>query len=459
MRALWEMLEKCDLSAFATRVKAVEGRPGREAFDPRLLIALWLYALSRGVREARALEEWAQYEPGCQRLLGLGRINYHTLADFVTRHAAALDALFVEVVHVLMAAGAVKLERVAHDGTKIRAAASGSSFKREERLRACRQQAEAQVEELKQQTAGTLSRGQQKARERAARERQERVRQAQEELARQQAAQSAQEAAATRVSMTEPEAGKMRHGDGGFNPSYNAQISTDAQCGVILGYEASTAKEDSGELQAALERIEQNTGQTPKQILVDGGYTTRANVMATADHPSELIGSLGEERSHGQLRRHGIGPEFFSERFVYEAEQDHYRCPAGKHLAYKSRKKVPGATEIQYRARPSDCQACPFRAQCCPQTKQGRLVMRTEEDPQVKAFRTRMEDPSYRALYRQRGPVAEFSNACLKEKRGLRKFLRRGRAKARTELAWACLSCNVAIWIRVVWKKRRTQGE
>ena len=70
-----------------------------------------------------------------------------------------------------------------------------------------------------------------------------------------------------------------------------------------------------------------------------------------------------------------------------------------------------------------------------------------------------MEDPSYRALYRQRGPVAEFSNACLKEKRGLRKFLRRGRAKARTELAWACLSCNVAIWIRVVWKKRRTQGE
>ena len=95
VRALWEMLEKCDLSAFATRVKAVEGRPGREAFDPRLLIALWLYALSRGVREARALEEWAQYEPGCQRLLGLGRINYHTLADFVTRHAAALDALFV----------------------------------------------------------------------------------------------------------------------------------------------------------------------------------------------------------------------------------------------------------------------------------------------------------------------------------------------------------------------------
>ena len=110
VRAIWEMLEQQDLRAFYAGIEAVEGGPGRDALDPRVLIALWLYALSRGVREARALDEWAQYEPGCQWLLGLGRINYHTLADFVTRHAAALDALFVEVVHVLMAAGAVELD-------------------------------------------------------------------------------------------------------------------------------------------------------------------------------------------------------------------------------------------------------------------------------------------------------------------------------------------------------------
>jgi hypothetical protein len=48
--------------------------------------------------------------------------------------------------------------------------------------------------------------------------------------------------------------------------------------------------------------------------------------------------------------------------------------------------------------------------------------------------------------------VAEFSNACLKAKKGLRQFLRRGLAKVRAETTWACLSCNVAVWIRLVWK-------
>jgi transposase len=139
VRAIWDLLEPLDLSRFYAGIRAVEGRAGREACDPRVMIALWLYALSRGVREARALDAWSQYEPGCQWLLGLGRINYHTLSDFVTEHAAALDNLFVQVLHVLMEAGAADLERVAHDGTKIRAAASRQSFKREERLAECRE--------------------------------------------------------------------------------------------------------------------------------------------------------------------------------------------------------------------------------------------------------------------------------------------------------------------------------
>jgi len=121
VRAIWDLLGRLDLSLFYEGIKAVEGRPGRDHSDPQVLIALWLYALSRGLREARALAEWAQYEPGCQWLLGLGRINYHTLSDFVPQQGAALDELFVQVLQVLMSEGLANLERVAHDGTKVRA--------------------------------------------------------------------------------------------------------------------------------------------------------------------------------------------------------------------------------------------------------------------------------------------------------------------------------------------------
>ena len=453
-RAIWDLLKQVDLSRFSAGIRAVEGRAGRDAGDPRVLIALWLYALSRGLREARALDAWSQYEPGCQWLLGLGRINYHTLSDFVTEYAAALDQLFVQVLQVLMAAGAANLERVAHDGTKIRAAASRKSFKREERLAECRQLAEEHLTALQQQSPEERSAARRKAQERSARERRERVRQAEEELKRQQAQKAPAEQAEVKASVTDAEARIMRQGDGGFAPSYNAQISTDSTQGVVVAYDISQAKEDSQELQPALQRIEQNTGRPPAQILVDGGYTTRQNIMETAQTATELIGSLGENRARNQARQ-GVQAEFFPEHFLYDAEHHGFTCPAGKFLPYQKSKPLVGATEKQYQAKASDCRECPFRAQCCPQAKRGRVVTRTEEDAKVAAFRQKMQRPEYQAFYRQRAQVAEFSHACLKEKRRLRRFLRRGAEKVRAELAWACLSCNVAIWMRRVWKVSR----
>jgi len=155
-------------------------------------------------------------------------------------------------------------------------------------------------------------------------------------LKRQQAEKAAAEQAQVRASVTDPEARKMRQADGGFAPSYNAQISTDCRQGVIVGYDLIQSGEDSQELAAARERIEQNTGQAPKQLLVDGSYTTRQNILEAAQGPSELIGSLGENRSQAKLRSRGVSPEFFSDRFVFDAQQNQYTCPAGKILVSKT---------------------------------------------------------------------------------------------------------------------------
>ena len=431
---------------------AVPTATGRNHSDPKVVIALVLYGLTRGVRESRDLARQAEYEPGCQWLLGLGRINYHTLSDFVTEQAAALDQLFVNFVHVLMAEDLVGLERVAHDGTKIQAAASRKSFKREERLAECRKLAEEHLEALKQEGA-KLSKAKGAARQRAAQERLERIRRAQEEVKRQQAGKPPAERKQVRCSVTDPEARVMKQGNGGFAPSHNVQLSSDSRHGVILAYDVTQAGEDSQQLKPALDHIQQNTGRAPDQILVDGGYTTRANILETAEKPTELIGSISQDRSRKELERHGVAPAFMPEQFVFDAATNSFTCPAGKLLPYKDSKRLVGATEKHYRAKPSDCQACPFHSQCCPKTvSNGRLVSQTVEHPAVAAFRRKMEKPEYRLIYRQRAQVAEFSNACVKEKKGLRRFLRRGQQKVRAETAWACLSCNVSIWIRLKWK-------
>ena len=424
-RAIWDLLGRLDVDSFCAGIEAVEGRPGRDRSDPRVLMALWLYALSRGVREARALDAWAQYEPGCQWLLGLGRINYHTLSDFVTAHAAALDELFVQLVHVLMSEGLADLERVAHDGTKIRAAASRASFKREERLAECRQLAEEHLAALQQQS------------------RRKRVRPAVKRSSARRGnvangcAGGAGVAAATGEAgggRASPGAGECYGSGGAQDAAGRWRLRTQLQRADLHRLPAGrdrrlrpqpVRRRQSG-IAGGPERIEQNTGQAPKQLLVDGSYTTRQNILESAPGPSELIGSLGEDRSQGKLRSQGVSPEFFPDRFVFDAQKNQYTCPVGKFLVFQNNASW-WEQQRSITARASDCQDCPLRTQCCPgKQPRGRLVFRTEEHPQVAAFRAKMQRDEYRQIYRQRAQVAEFSNACLKEKRGLRKFLRRG---------------------------------
>src|SRR6266478_4803224 len=52
-RTIWRFLDKLDLSQFYADIKAREGIAGRDATDPKILLCLWLYALSRGVASAR----------------------------------------------------------------------------------------------------------------------------------------------------------------------------------------------------------------------------------------------------------------------------------------------------------------------------------------------------------------------------------------------------------------------
>jgi transposase len=96
-RLFWGSLERVDLSEFVATVRSREGTAGRPATDPRLLIAVWLYAYSRGVGSAREVSRQIDWEPGFRWLTAMGEINYHPLSDFRVDHRQALERLFSEV--------------------------------------------------------------------------------------------------------------------------------------------------------------------------------------------------------------------------------------------------------------------------------------------------------------------------------------------------------------------------
>jgi hypothetical protein len=342
---------------------------------------------------------------------------------------------------------------VMHDGTKVKACASRDSFRREDKLQAHLAAARQQVEALAQSEKDEPTR-QQAAMQRAARERQERVEQALQQLTQVRQAKRGEAKEEARASLSDPTARIMKQHDGGFAPSYNVQVSTEASHKIIMGVGVSQEGADYAELPGAIQRVTDNVGGKPVQMVIDGGFTSRENILTTAAQGIDLYGSWGaqEQKALGTLRQQGVAPEFYPSAFTYDAPQDLYHCPAGQILRRIGQQQHTGVVQHQYRAEASVCQACQCKGQCCPRNNQGRSINRTVDVPEVRQFREKMQTPQAQEIYRQRAPVAEFPNAWIKDKLGLRQFRLRGLPKVGMEALWVCLTYNVSQWIRLAWR-------
>jgi transposase len=170
-RGIWEFVGRLDLSGYYQAIESSAEVGGRPAFDPQLLISLWVYAYSLGMGSAREIARRCEWDPGFQWLTGGEVVNYHTLAEVRVEWAAQLEETFTQVLGLLSAEGLIQLEQVMQDGTKIRALASGKSFRREREVRRHLERVREYVREV-----GSAEAEGENARTRAARQRAERER-------------------------------------------------------------------------------------------------------------------------------------------------------------------------------------------------------------------------------------------------------------------------------------------
>jgi len=279
-RTIWAVVEKLDLSQFYAAITARGSEPGRSATDPRLLVGLWLFAATEGVGTGRELDRLCREHDAYRWLCGGVSMNYHTLNDFRVAHETALDDLFTKVLAMLMHHDLVTVTRISQDGTRVRASAGVSSFRSRATLEKRLLEAQAHVEALKKQAeeGPAESARRQAARERGARERVSRLVAAMAELPKVEAAKAALRAdkpskqQPPRVSMTDPEARKMKMGNGGFNPAYNVQLAADTQSRAIVAVEVANEGTDNRQSEPLRRQVEQRTGRKVEEHLLDGGY-------------------------------------------------------------------------------------------------------------------------------------------------------------------------------------------
>ena len=392
VRMVVAVVEQLEVKDFCVPIQAREGVAGRDATDPRLLIALWLYACIRGIGSAREVARRCEESIPFRWLCGGITVNHRLLSDFRTDHGKALDNLFTQVIASLVEKGLVKVSRISQDGVRVRVGAGAGSFRREERLHKLLEEAQQHVEELRRQLEAPEQMAADKAKKvkaqkRRAEEKQKRLEQAMEQLPelkkkQEEAARMAGQGKCgdkirnkeLRVSTTDPEARVLKMPNGGFNPGVNVQLATDTESRAIVGVEVSNQGSDSSGLSAPMrQQVEERTGKKVEEHLLDGGY----------------------------LRMEDI------------------------EKAEKVKLYLPPKTARD------------------PKNRGRELEIKPGDSKAVREWKQRMASEEGKEIYKQRAATSETVNADLRTYRGLTQMLVRGLAKDRCVALWCALAYNV----------------
>ena len=297
-RLIWEEVEQLELSAFYAHLKVVEGGPGQAAIDPQILVALWLYASSEGVDQARKLNKLCVESLPYIWLCGGVKVNYHSLSDFRVAHKEALDELMTQILGKLNGAGMINWESQAQDGMRVRASAGAASFRREPTLEKGLAQAQAALVALEEsEESKQLNPRQKVAQERAAREKVGRYEAALTQMPAARAVKKSKDRDQARVSTTDPLSRVMKMADGGYRPAYNWQFAVETTHLIITGVEVVNTGSDKGQMLPMLAQIKQRHHRLPENWLNDGGFVNLTAINLAAQQGVTIYAPVPEPRN------------------------------------------------------------------------------------------------------------------------------------------------------------------
>ena len=311
-----DVVDQLDLSAVES-VYEQEDR-GQPPYHPRMMVKILVYSYCVGVFSSRRMEKRLVEDVAFRVLAAGNEPDFRTLADFRKNHLKALEELFQQVLRLALEVGALKLGRVALDGSKVKANASkhkamsyGRMEETEKRLRKevreLLKQAEA-VDEEEDKRYGRERQGEELPEELQRREtRIARIREAKkalEERAREKAEsekkddQEAKPESKAQYNFTDPES-RILKGSDAFVQGYNTQVAVEPTLQLIVGQRVTDAGNDKQQMVPLIEAVQEQSGQKPEEILADSGYCSEENLKYLAKRRIEGFVAT-EKQKHGE---------------------------------------------------------------------------------------------------------------------------------------------------------------
>lgn len=408
------------------------GATGRPPYAPKVLIKLYVWGYLNRVRSSRKLEQETGRNLEVLWLLRRLRPDHKTIAEFRRKNGPALKKLFRVFVDVCKEMEVLGGERVAIDGTKVQANNSKKRHFRkrdlEQRVEALERQIEGYFQAMDQadRMEGGAQPGITAAHLAAVGERLKRYRRYLETM---------EQTGETQIALTDPESREMKAGQG-TQISYNVQTAVDAKHHLVVAVDVTTEATDQRQLETMAKAAQAALGVESLEVLVDRGYEEADRIKACED--AGLRVHIPEPKSTVPLHPGIPEPAYHEDRFIYDAQQDAYLCPAGKVLTYRGTCTQRDKRMRRYQSR--ECKTCGVRGHCT-QAQRGRTILRWEHEAVLERVRTRSR--AHPEILAQRKCIAEHPFGTIKRAWDQGYFLLRGKPQVLTEACLSFLAYNI----------------
>jgi len=481
-----EVLRGVDWQKWEMGFNGVIGQP---PIHPRIIAGALLYGLNRRIRSSRQLEDACINRTDFIWLVEGRRIDHTTFCKFRTEHRKELKDLFRQVGHVAMEMGVLQLLSVSIDGTRVRANCSRHNTEMQKGLEKILEELQKQLNDAlarmaetdrredglfgKEGSGNELPKGISKLKKR-----QEEIKEALAKVKRSDEARKkkhrGRKETGTQAPLADLESKILPNKEGGFAPNYTP-MATVENGGFIVDADVIDDSAESKVAPEAVDRVEGDFGKRPKEMLADGAYGTGKNLSEMEKRGVKFLTPGDESRvsdknpAHredtekpvpkekwGDLPRMKGRAQLSGSAFIFNKEQDYYRCPMGRKLGYIHSENVERQGGVSnYRVyRSASCAGCALAATCLRKTGKLRTVRRDQYEGHRDRLARRMLDEENQEKYGKRFWMGEVPFAHIKTVMGLRQFLLRGMVKVKTEWLWACTAYNLGK-LAIHWTRER----
>ena len=424
-RVLNDLIDVVDISA----IESTYSENGCPAYHPRLFLKILFYGYLINIRSSRKINDMTQTDTAFMYLAAMQKPDFHTICRFRSTHLDSIKEIFSQIVTFCKEMGLIG-SSISIDGTKVKANASLRQSKSSDAIKKeidkiLRESIE--TDELEDEIYGDSTPYQMPEELVDKKYRLEKIKAAKKKM---------DEEKLKKVNITDTDAKIMKHKDGSKKPSYNCQVAVDEKEQIIVAADLVDEENDLHQIEPMIENVKETLGYKPNVVLADAGYFSYDNVKFLLD---EEIDAYIPDNFY-EVEKRGKTKKFRKSLFTYDEKKDCFYCPAAFEIPFTRIQKREDEPDLRYYVC-KYCSLCVLK-NACTESK-NRTISRDPREYLMEDMRAKLDTEGGTEQYQNRMSTVEPVFGQMKQNRGFREFLLRGKRKTRIEFLMMCTVHNI----------------